>query len=302
MEKIYNSIIEEISKDRVFKNEKLKEHTYFQIGGPAKILVKVRNVKEIKWIISVAKKEKEKYFILGNGTNLLVEDKGYNGIIIKIAKDFANYRIDNNFVYAQAGILLSTLSKKLAKQSLKGFEFASGIPGTVGGAVFMNAGAYGGEMKDIVKYVEVLDKNGNIFKLKNEQLDFGYRTSKIRSKEYIVLNICFELEKGNKKEIYGKIKILDKKRISKQPINMPSAGSTFKRPEGYYAGKLIEDAGLRGFRYKDAQVSEKHCGFVVNRGNASCKDVLTLIKMVRKIVEDKFGVTLEREVRILGRD
>ncbi len=246
--------------------------------------------------------KKNDYYILGNGTNILVPDEGLDAVIIKISNEFNRYRVSGTKVYAEAGILLSTLSKKIAKKSLKGFEFASGIPGTVGGAVFMNAGAYGGEMKDIVNYVNVLDNDGKVIKIMNKDLEFGYRTSSISKNGYIVLSVCFDLSVGNSDEIYEKIDEFDKKRISKQPLDLPSAGSTFKRPVGFYAGKLIEDAGLRGFRYKDVQVSEKHCGFVVNRGDATCKDVLDLIDMVKKIVFDKFQVNLEREVRILGRE
>ena len=302
MKKIYNELIKIIDKSRVLKNESLKDHTWFKIGGEAKILIKVKTVNEIIESIDLISKNNIDYYILGNGTNILIPDEGIDGIIIKLSKDFNQYRIECNKVYAQAGILLSKLSKKIAKKSLKGFEFASGIPGTVGGAIFMNAGAYGGEMKDIVKYVNVLDNKGNILRLYNEDLNFGYRQSIVKEKDYIVLSVCFELSFGDKDKIYKKIKELDRKRILKQPIKMPSAGSTFKRPPGHYAGKLIDDSGLRGFRYKDAQVSEKHCGFVVNRGNATCKDVLTLINMVKKIVRDKYDVNLEREVRILGRD
>lgn len=302
MKEVYKRIQSLIDENRIFTNEPLKEHTYFKIGGPAKILVKVNNVDEIKRLINLCRDENVQYYVIGNGTNILVPDEGLDAVIIKIAEDYNDYRIQGNKVYVQAGMLLSTLSKKIAKASLTGFEFASGIPGTVGGAIYMNAGAYGGEMKDIIEYAQILDDKGNIRKIMNKDLELGYRKSIISKKNYVVLSVCFRLQKGNTKKIMDRIKVLDEKRISKQPINLPSAGSTFKRPEGYYAGKLIDDAGLRGFRYKDAQVSDKHCGFVVNRGQATCDDVLQLIEMVKKIVFDKFNVTLEREVRILGRD
>jgi UDP-N-acetylmuramate dehydrogenase len=302
MNNIYEEIIKNIEKERVFENEMMKNHTNFKIGGPVKVLVNVKNIDEIKLVINICKMKKNDYYILGNGTNILVPDEGLDAVIIKISNEFNRYRVSGTKVYAEAGILLSTLSKKIAKKSLKGFEFASGIPGTVGGAVFMNAGAYGGEMKDIVNYVNVLDNDGKVIKIMNKDLEFGYRTSSISKNGYIVLSVCFDLAVGNSYEIYEKIDEFDKKRISKQPLDLPSAGSTFKRPVGFYAGKLIEDAGLRGFRYKDVQVSEKHCGFVVNRGDATCKDVLDLIDMVKKIVFDKFQVNLEREVRILGRE
>ncbi len=302
MKFIYNELIKMIDKERVLKNEMLKNHTNFKIGGPAKLLINIESIDEIKYIIEICKKNNIDYYILGNGTNLLVPDEGLDAVIIKISNEFNNYEIKDNQVYANAGMLLSTLAKKVLKESLTGFEFASGIPGTIGGAIYMNAGAYGGEMKDIVKYAEVLDNDGNIIKISNEDLELGYRTSIISKNNYIVLNVCFELKHGNKDDIINEMNELDEKRISKQPLDLPSAGSTFKRPVGYYAGKLIDDSGLRGFRYKDAQISEKHCGFVVNRGEATCEDVLDLIDMVRKIVYDKFEVKLEREVRILGRD
>jgi UDP-N-acetylmuramate dehydrogenase len=302
MKDIIKKVQSIINDERVYENEPLKEHTYFKIGGPAKILVKVNSIDEIKKVIQLCKDENVQYYVIGNGTNILVPDEGLDAVIIKIADSFNDYRIQGNKVYVQSGMLLSTLSKKIAKASLTGFEFASGIPGTVGGAIYMNAGAYGGEMKDIVEYAKVLDCDGKVQKIMNKDLELGYRKSIVSKKNYIVLSVCFRLKKGDINQIMEDIKILDEKRISKQPIDLPSAGSTFKRPEGHYAGKLIDDAGLRGFRFRDAQVSSKHCGFVVNRGNATCKDVLQLIDMVKKIVSDQFNVTLEREVRILGRD
>lgn len=302
MKDIIKKVCRIIGDDRVYANEPLKEHTYFKIGGPAKILVKVNSIDEIKEVIQLCKDENIQYYVIGNGTNILVPDEGLDAVIIKIADSFNAYRIQGNKVYVQAGMLLSTLSKKIAKASLTGFEFASGIPGTVGGAIYMNAGAYGGEMKDIVEYAKVLDRDGKVQKIMNKDLELGYRKSIVSEKNYIVLSVCYKLKKGDINQIMEDIRILDEKRISKQPIDLPSAGSTFKRPEGHYAGKLIDDAGLRGFRYKDAQVSSKHCGFVVNRGEATCKDVLQLIDMVKKVVFDQFNVTLEREVRILGRD
>jgi len=302
MKDIINKIQSIVNDNRVYENELLKEHTYFKIGGPAKILVKVKSIDEIKKVIQICKDEDVKYYVIGNGTNILVPDEGLDAVIIKIAETFNDYRIHGNKVYVQAGMLLSTLSKKIAKASLTGFEFASGIPGTVGGAIYMNAGAYGGEMKDIVEYAKVLDSDGKVQKILNKDLELGYRKSIVSKKNYVVLSVCFVLKEGNIDQIKKEVQVLDEKRISKQPLDLPSAGSTFKRPEGYYAGKLIDDAGLRGFRFRDAQVSDKHCGFVVNRGNATCKDVLQLIDMVKKVVFDQFNVTLEREVRILGRD
>jgi UDP-N-acetylmuramate dehydrogenase len=302
METIYNELIKTIDKKRVLRNAVMKNHTNFKIGGAVKILVNVKSIDEIKLIVNICKIQKNDYYILGNGTNILVPDEGLDAVIIKISNEFSEYRVSGTKVYVQAGMLLSTLAKKMAKKSIAGFEFASGIPGTVGGAIYMNAGAYGGEMKDIVEYANVIDNDGNIKKIVKKDLEFGYRTSIISEKKYIILNVCFNMKLGNKDMIYNKMKELDEKRIKKQPLDLPSAGSTFKRPIGYYAGKLIDDAGLRGFRYKDVQISEKHCGFVVNCGEATCEDVLDLIDMVKKIVFDKFQIELEREVRILGRD
>lgn len=302
MEKLYMALKEFIDDSRMIKNALMKDQTYFKIGGPARLLVNVKSIDEVIKVIDYCKTYGHQYYVIGNGTNILVPDDGLDAVVIRIAEAFSDYRIHGTKVYVQAGMLLSTLSKKIAKAELTGFEFASGIPGTIGGAVFMNAGAYGGEMKDIVVYANVLDENGTVRRIMNKDLELGYRTSIVSQKNYIVLGVCLRLEKGNKDDIYKRIKELDDKRIAKQPLSLPSAGSTFKRPEGHYAGKLIDDAGLRGFRYKDAQVSEKHCGFVVNRGTATCEDVLCLIDMVKKVVQDKYQVKLEREVRILGRD
>lgn len=302
MEKIYQYFKKLVGEERVFRNEPMKNHTYFKIGGPAQVLIEVRSVEEIEKIIKKANKAKVKYYIIGNGTNLLVEDQGIDAIIIKISEDFDRVKIEGELVYAQAGITLTNLSKKVARAALSGLEFASGIPGTLGGAIFMNAGAYGGEMRDVVKYVRVLTEAGEIKEIYNNHLEMGYRTSIVRDKNYIVLEVCLALKKGNKEEIFSKIKELDKKRTSKQPLSMPSAGSTFKRPDGHYASKLIDDAGLKGVRFGDAQVSPKHSGFVVNCGEATCRNVLDLVAFIKKVVKDKYDVMLEREVRILGRD
>ncbi|HOM43941.1 MAG TPA: UDP-N-acetylmuramate dehydrogenase, partial [Bacillota bacterium] len=240
------------------------------------------------------------YYIIGNGSNLLVSDKGLRGAVVKIGEKFGSVSINNDIITAESGVLLSTLSKMAAREGLTGMEFASGIPGSLGGAVTMNAGAYGGEMKDIVEWVEVLDQDLNIKRLKNDEMKFMYRKSIIEPGKHIVIRCCIRLKKGNKDEIDNKMAELAEKRKSKQPLHLPSAGSTFKRPEGYFAGKLIEDAGLRGFSIGGAQVSTLHCGFVVNNGDAAAKDVYDLIRHVQKTVFEKFNVMLEPEVKILG--
>lgn len=297
---IMSEIRNVISEERVHLDEPMKLHTSFRIGGPAALLLEVSSVDEIRKLINLFKENDVKYFIMGNGSNLLVSDNGYSGIVVKIADTFNDVKIEGNYVKVQAGVLLSTLSKEIAREELIGFEFASGIPGTVGGAISMNAGAYDGEMKDCVESVKVLTVDGEILDLSNKEMNFGYRNSNVRIKNYIVLETVFKLDKGDKALIQEKTADFTNRRTSKQPLTLPSAGSMFKRPVGYYAGKLIDDSGLRGVRIGDAQISEKHCGFVVNRGNATCKQVLELINMVQKVVRDGFSVELEAEVRYLG--
>jgi len=299
-----NGLYEEINKivdqSRLLLDAPMKEHTSFKIGGPASLLIEIASVEEAVEVIKLLNAYEAKYFIMGNGSNLLVSDEGYNGVVVKLSDYLTNVTISGGEITAEAGILLSTLSKIIASESLIGFEFASGIPGTVGGAITMNAGAYDGEMKDCVKSVKVLTRQGEILDLTNEEMNFGYRMSDVKVHNYIVLETTFAFEKGDPISIKEKTKDFTERRTSKQPLTLPSAGSMFKRPVGYYAGKLIDDSGLRGARIGDAQVSEKHCGFVVNRGQATCQEVLDLIEMVRKVVLDNYGVSLETEVRYLG--
>ena len=272
------------------------------MGGPADILVKPRSEEQIKNIIDFAKKENIPYIVKGNGSNLLVRDGGIRGIVIEITDNFNSYEIEDKIIKVQSGALLSIIGRAALKQNLKGFEFAAGIPGTIGGALAMNAGAYGGEMKDIVKSVRLMDTDGNIFNFSNEDMKFGYRKSILSKSDYIVLGAEIELEKGDYEEIKEMMKDFSNRRITKQPLNLPSAGSTFKRPEGYFAAKLIDDSGLRGLTLRNAQVSDKHCGFVVNLGDAKASDILDLMYVVKSTVKNKFGVTLEEEVKILGED
>ena len=281
-------------------DEPLKNHTTFQIGGKCIALIEPKKVEDIIEAIKICRENNLKFFVIGNGSNLLVPDDGYNGVIIKIKSEFSNIQVEGECLIAHSGAKLSEVYTVAYENSLTGFEFASGIPGTIGGAIFMNAGAYGGEMKDIVESVEVLDlDNYEVKELKDEELDFSYRKSIIQRKNYIVLTIKLKLKKGNKEEIKAVYEDLRERRNSKQPLNFGSAGSTFKRPEGHFASKLIEDAGLKGYHINDAWVSEKHSGFIVNKGNASYKEVMELIEYVQKVVFEKFEVKLETEVRIL---
>ena len=289
-----------LGNDRVLEAEPMSKHTTFRIGGPADLFVAPENTDEIKKLIAICKEEEVPYFILGNGSNLLVSDKGYRGVIMQLYRSFGQITLKENEIHAQAGALLSGIAAMAREASLTGFEFAGGIPGTLGGAVVMNAGAYGGEMKDVLKEVTVLTPEGEIVTLQADELQMGYRTSVVKEAGYIVLEAVISLKEGNPEEIKNRMQELAAMRSSKQPLSYPSAGSTFKRPEGYFAGKLIMDSGLRGYQVGGAQVSEKHCGFVINAGNATAKDVTTLMADVQRIVMEKFGVKLEPELKLLG--
>lgn len=299
---IYNSLLNILNKEDILIDEPMSKHISFRVGGPADILVKPSSEDQIKDILTFAKKENIPYLIIGNGSNLLVRDGGIRGIVIKIAENFNDFSIEGTTVTAQSGAMLSFMGKAIMRNNLTGFEFAAGIPGTLGGAIAMNAGAYGGEMKDIVKSVRLIDSQGNIVELSNEEMQFAYRKSILSKEEYIVISAVMELKEGNYEEIRDIMKDLTNKRVTKQPLNLPSAGSTFKRPEGYFAAKLIEDCGLKGLTLRGAQVSDKHCGFVVNLGGAQAKDILDLIYVVKSTVYSKFGVMLEEEVKILGEE
>lgn len=297
---LYEKLCDLLGEESVFADEPMSRHTTFRIGGPADYFTVPGNAEDVKKIIDLCKKEEVPYYILGNGSNLLVGDKGYRGVIIQIYRNMSEIHADGNRIYAQAGALLSKVAAEALSNSLKGFEFASGIPGTLGGAVMMNAGAYGGEMKQVLESAKVLTPEGEIKSLKEEELELGYRTSVIAKKNYIVLEAVIRLEAGDAESIRSYMEELKEKRVTKQPLEYPSAGSTFKRPEGYFAGKLIEHAGLRGFRVGDAQVSEKHCGFVINRGSAAAEDVISLMEQVADKVESASGVRLEPEVKRIG--
>lgn len=298
--KIENKFCTCLGSDNVKLQEPMSKHTTFRIGGPADFYLCPHSTKEVQQTVQICKEENLQYFILGNGSNLLVSDKGYRGAIIQLWKNFSDISVKDCCITAKAGALLSKVAAEALEEGLTGMEFASGIPGTIGGAVFMNAGAYGGEMKDIIKEVKVLDDQGEIRVLSNEEMKLGYRTSIVKEKGYTVLSAVLQLKKGDVSVIRETMEDLKNRRTSKQPLDMPSAGSTFKRPEGYFAGKLIMDSGLRGFSMGGAQVSEKHCGFVVNKGGATAEDVTALIREVQRRVKEKFGVELETEVRFLG--
>ena len=296
----FKQLCEIAGKENVRTDEPMKQHTTFRIGGAADYFVSPQTTDQIKNIIDLCKSEEMPWYVIGNGSNLLVSDRGFRGVIIQLFKNFSDLRVEGDRLYVQAGTLLSRTAKKALEASLTGFEFAAGIPGTIGGAVVMNAGAYGGEMRDIIETVTVLDETGAQHVLSVEELELGYRTSCILKKHYIVTQAVLKLAAGEEQAIRARMKELATQRAEKQPLEYPSAGSTFKRPEGYFAGKLIMDAGLRGYRVGGAQVSQKHCGFVVNTGNATAQDVRTLIADVSAEVDRQFQVKLEPEIKMLG--
>lgn len=283
----------------IFIEEPMKKHTTFRVGGPADVLVQPDET-ALAAILALCRQYHVSYSFIGNGSNLLVGDKGIRGVVIEMTDPMGNIEVDGTKITAQAGAMLSKIANTAASNGLGGMEFAAGIPGSVGGAVVMNAGAYGGEMKDIIERVYVLDENGAQLELDRDALDLGYRHSCIPEKKYIVTKVVLELVPRNEAEIRSEMKELNEKRAEKQPLQYPSAGSTFKRPEGYFAGKLIMDAGLRGYQVGGAQVSEKHCGFVINKGDATAADICQLMRDVSDKVQAQFGVVLEPEVKMIG--
>ena len=296
----YDKLNNVIAKDSILLDEPMSRHTTFRVGGPADFFVTPKAKGEVRDVIRICKEAGMPYYIIGNGSNLLVSDAGYRGVIVQIYKEMNEVKVEGDLVKAQAGALLSGIAAKALGAELSGFEFASGIPGTIGGACVMNAGAYGGEMKDVLESVTVLTGEGKIIELGRNELELGYRTSVIAKKGYIVLGAVLKLERGDGEKIKTYMDELKEKRVTKQPLEYPSAGSTFKRPEGYFAGKLIEDAGLRGFQVGGAQVSEKHCGFVINRDHATAADIMELMRQVQIRVKENSGVDLEPEVKRLG--
>lgn len=289
-----------LTKDRIRQNEPMKNHTTFRVGGPADIFL-TPSAEELPAVLSVCGEEQVPVTVIGNGSNLLVGDQGIRGVVICIGSGMRGIRVDGEKIFLEAGVTLAAAAKQAAKAGLTGLEFASGIPGTFGGAVVMNAGAYGGEMKDVIVSVRVISEDGEILTLSKEELDLSYRHSVIPERGYLVIDgeLLLTREK-DPDQITERMEELKKKRIEKQPLEYPSAGSTFKRPEGYFAGKLIMDAGLRGFSVGGAAVSEKHCGFVINKGNATAADICALMDEVTRIVKEKYAVTLEPEVKKVG--
>ena len=298
----YKNLFSKIYKDsQIQLDAKMSENIYFKVGGPVDILLTPNNVQQLKETIKICKENKIPFYVIGNGSNLLVKDGGIRGVVIKLCELNKIERVDNK-IKAECGALLKDVSTEAINGSLSGFQFACGIPGTVGGAVFMNAGAYDGEISYVIERAEVLDDNEEIKILSKEELNLGYRKSIVMKKGYVVLSATFKLIPGDKEKIQARVDELTKRREERQPLEYPSAGSTFKRPEGYFAGKLIEDAGLKGFTIGGACVSNKHSGFVINKGNGTAKDILDLINHVKDEVKKQFGVELYPEVRILGED
>ncbi len=288
-----------VPEENIHLQEPMALHTTFKVGGNADCLVELEEEEQARQVYRYLNMVEVPFFVLGNGSNTLVRDTGYNGVMLRVGKKFSAIEIEGTCMKVQAGALLSQASKAAMEHGLSGLEFASGIPGTVGGGVIMNAGAYGGEMSQVVTDVTVVNKEGELLLLNNETMEFGYRYSSIRNQSFLVTQVSFKLQQANPLEIQAKMEELAVKRRQKQPLEYPSAGSTFKRPEGYFAGELIMNAGLRGFQIGGARVADKHCGFVVNMGNATAADVLDVIAEVQERVKDRFGVELQPEIVIV---
>lgn len=289
-----------VGADGVKENENMANHTTFKCGGDASLYVTPNSIDELVKVLEVLRSENYPYMVIGNGSNLLVKDSGYDGAIVEVDKKISEIDVRGEEIIVEAGAKLSKVAIIAMENDLAGFEFAHGIPGNMGGAVVMNAGAYGGEMKDVLKWVKVVDQNGEVKTLENDELELGYRTSRVMKEKMIVLEACIKLELGIMGEVADVMALLMSKRKASQPLEYPSAGSTFKRPEGYYAGKLVQDAGMKGYRVGDAMVSDKHSGFVINCGNATATEVIQVIKDVQAKVKEEFDVDLEPEVRIIG--
>lgn len=300
-QKIYELLTYEIKQGIVKIDEPMRKHTNFKIGGNADVFVIAKNIEEIKCVIKFSKENNILLTILGNGSNVLVSDKGIRGIVLQVGtKEIKIEKQKNALVEVEAGVMLGALAQVLLKQSISGFEFAAGIPGSIGGAIRMNAGAYGGEMKDIVKDVTVLNEKGEISVLTNEECEFSYRHSRFTDSKEIVIKVTLKLPLGNEAEIKAKMDEYDQSRREKQPLNLPSAGSTFKRGSDFITAKLIDECGLKGYTSGDAQVSTLHAGFVVNLGNATAQDVLNVVNHVKQVVLEKTGKQIELEVELLG--
>ncbi|MBR3811688.1 MAG: UDP-N-acetylmuramate dehydrogenase [Agathobacter sp.] len=298
-QEFYEKLQKIVPANEILVNEPMSKHTTFRIGGNADVFVSPE-ILQVSKIMALAKEYDVPVTVIGNGSNLLVGDKGIRGLVLSFGKEAEEIELDGRCMTVGAGTILAKVATEAARNGLTGLEFAAGIPGSLGGAIVMNAGAYDGEMKDVVVSAKVLTPEGEVLELSKEELELSYRHSCIPEKGYIVLEATLELSHGEEAAIREKMEDFRNRRIDKQPLEYPSAGSTFKRPEGYFAGKLIQDAGLRGYQVGGAQVSEKHCGFVINKGNASAADVLQLIEDVQRIVYDTFQVELEPEVKMIG--
>lgn len=297
---IYKKVFDGKNIGEILYDEPMKNHTTFKIGGSCDVMIFPKNEEQIINAIQLIKQNYFAYRIIGNGSNLLVSDEGLREVVIKLHDNFNDMKIEGDILTAKSGALLSAVSKLAINNSYAGFEAVSGIPGDIGGAITMNAGAYGTEMKDIVHRVKVIDTDLNVKYFNCDEMDFSYRHSRVQDEKLVVLEVEFLLKKGYQQEILNNFHDYTERRTSKQPLELPSCGSVFKRPEGHFAGQLIDEAGLRGYRYNDAMISEKHCGFIVNVGDAKCSDVVAVIEHVQKVVFDKFNVKLEPEVRIIG--
>ncbi len=296
---VVKTLEEWIPAENIFREEPMSKHTTFRIGGNADCLLQIENAEQLSKVKKYLKTLEIPYFVIGNGSNLLVSDEGYRGIILVVSEQMSDVKVEGNRIIAQAGALMSKIARVALEHGLTGFEFASGIPGTIGGGVVMNAGAYDGELKQVVSLVKVVGEDGECLELDNETMEFGYRTSAIKHTGFTAVEVQLDLQPGDKDAIKARMDELTAKRREKQPLEYPSAGSTFKRPQGHFAGALIMNAGLRGYQVGDAQVSEKHCGFVINKGNATAEDVLNLMTHVQKEVKEQFNVELEPEVIVL---
>ena len=297
---LYQELCGILGEENVFTKEPMSRHTTFRAGGPADFFVTPEKEGQVRKTLFLLKEARVPCYIMGNGSNLLVGDRGYRGVILQICKKMNRIRIQDTVIQAQAGALLSKVAAEAQAKGLTGFEFASGIPGSLGGAVMMNAGAYGGEMKQVLTQAQVLNASGEIEDVLAEEMELGYRSSVFSRNGGVILSASIQLEPGDPSAIQSRMEELKFLRTSKQPLEYPSAGSTFKRPEGYFAGKLIQDAGLRGFQVGGAQVSEKHCGFVINKDQASAMDIRSLMEQVSEKVYTRFGVRLEPEVKLIG--
>ena len=296
---VINEIEKIVSKDKIYINEPMSKYTSFKIGGPAEYLIKIQTAEQLKAILQLSKYKNIPLTIIGNGSNILVSDDGIKGIVIKIEINTFEFDLQTFKLKVGSGVKLGFIAQKCLQREIQGFEFASGIPGTVGGAIKMNAGAHGKEMKDVVKTITYMDREGNIYKIQNEEAEFEYRHSLFSNKDYIILEVEIQLEKGNKEEIQNKMTEYATYRKEKQPIEYPSAGSTFKRGSDFITAKLIDDCGLKGYQIGGAQISEKHAGFIINKENATAEDVIKLMEYTKEQVYNKFGKVIESEIEIL---